>query len=72
MIRLSLLLAVAGVTGVAAVSAPAAPKTAAAKPVAAKPVAPEAVNASWFVRYGTYNAKTGTMSLIPVRNGEGC
>ncbi len=72
MIRLSLLLAVAGVTGAAAVSAPVAPKAPAAKPVAAKPAAPEAVNASWFIRYGVYNAKTGTMSLVPTRGGEGC
>ena len=79
MIRLSLLLAVAGVTGAAAVSAPVAPK-----PVAAKPAAQAAVNTSWYTQYGVYNAKIGTTSMVPVRfraastnlvrvgNDEGC
>lgn len=74
MIRLSLLLAVAGVTGAAASSAHIAPKTDAPKPVVvssrkaiAQPVTQAAVNTSWYTRYGVYNAKTGTTSLVPVR-----
>jgi hypothetical protein len=74
MIRLSLFLAVAGVTGAAAASArtePAttAPKAAAVSPRKAttEPVTQAALNTNWYSQYGVYNARTGTTSLVPVR-----
>lgn len=78
MTRFHLLLTLACVTGAAAALAPksAPPKLRAAGVVHAAatgvPTKEQPVNIGWLARYGSYNARQGSWSLLPNRNGDGC
>jgi hypothetical protein len=79
MTRLHLLLTVACVTGAAATVARTSPQRSSPTPPAAGvapgtakgvPVDGQAGQVGWLARYGTYNARQGSWSLLPVRQGS--
>lgn len=78
MLRITLLLGLAGLTGTTAAPAPKALAKAPAAVTSAVRRAPtaaekaQAANVTWMGRYGFYNAKNGAWELLPRPGVPGC